>query len=43
VAFSVLATGIAGKQGDAKKLADNIVRAIADYAVRPTEEHRHQR
>ena len=42
VAFSFLANGIAGKQGDAKKLADNIVRAIADYAVRPTEEHRHR-
>jgi D-alanyl-D-alanine carboxypeptidase/D-alanyl-D-alanine-endopeptidase (penicillin-binding protein 4) len=42
VAFSFLANGIAGKQGEAKKLADNIVRAIADYAVRPTEEHRHR-
>ena len=33
VAFSFLANGIAGKQGDAKKLADNIVRALANYAV----------
>ena len=39
VAFSFLANGIAGKQGDAKKLADNIVRALADYATRPTPEH----
>jgi D-alanyl-D-alanine carboxypeptidase/D-alanyl-D-alanine-endopeptidase (penicillin-binding protein 4) len=39
VAFSFLANGIAGKQGDAKKLADNIVRALADYATRPTSEH----
>ena len=38
VAFSFLANGIAGKQGDAKKLADNIVRALADYATRPTPE-----
>ena len=39
VAFSFLANGIAGKQGDAKKLADNIVRALANYATRPTPEH----
>jgi D-alanyl-D-alanine carboxypeptidase/D-alanyl-D-alanine-endopeptidase (penicillin-binding protein 4) len=38
VAFSFLANGIAGKQGDAKKLADNVVRALADYATRPTPE-----
>jgi D-alanyl-D-alanine carboxypeptidase/D-alanyl-D-alanine-endopeptidase (penicillin-binding protein 4) len=34
VAFSFLANGIAGRQGDAKKLADDIVRALAEYAVR---------
>ncbi len=39
VAFSFLANGIAGKQRDAKKLADDIVRALADYAVRPAAEH----
>jgi D-alanyl-D-alanine carboxypeptidase/D-alanyl-D-alanine-endopeptidase (penicillin-binding protein 4) len=33
VAFSFLANGIAGKQGQAKKLADDIVRALANYAV----------
>jgi D-alanyl-D-alanine carboxypeptidase/D-alanyl-D-alanine-endopeptidase (penicillin-binding protein 4) len=33
VAFSFLANGIAGKQGDAKKLADDIVRALANYAT----------
>ena len=38
VAFSFLANGVAGKQGDAKKLADSIVRALADYATRPTPE-----
>jgi D-alanyl-D-alanine carboxypeptidase/D-alanyl-D-alanine-endopeptidase (penicillin-binding protein 4) len=37
VAFSFLANGIAGKQGEAKKLADDIVRALADYAVQPAE------
>ncbi len=36
VAFSFLANGIAGKQGKAKKLADDIVRALANYAIRPT-------
>ena len=35
VAFSFLANGIAGKQGDAKRLADDIVRALANYAVQP--------
>ena len=39
VAFSFLANGIAGKQADAKKLADAIVRALADYAVRPSPKH----
>ena len=33
VAFSFLANGIAGKQGEAKKLADDIVRALAHYAA----------
>jgi D-alanyl-D-alanine carboxypeptidase/D-alanyl-D-alanine-endopeptidase (penicillin-binding protein 4) len=35
VAFSFLANGIAGKQADAKKLADDIVMALAAYAVQP--------
>ena len=35
VAFSFLANGIAGRQRDAKKLADAIVRALAEYAVKP--------
>jgi D-alanyl-D-alanine carboxypeptidase/D-alanyl-D-alanine-endopeptidase (penicillin-binding protein 4) len=39
VAFSFLANGIAGKQRDTKKLADDIVRALANYATRPTPEH----
>jgi D-alanyl-D-alanine carboxypeptidase/D-alanyl-D-alanine-endopeptidase (penicillin-binding protein 4) len=34
VAFSFLANGIAGRQQQARDLADDIVRAIADYAVR---------
>jgi D-alanyl-D-alanine carboxypeptidase/D-alanyl-D-alanine-endopeptidase (penicillin-binding protein 4) len=34
VAFSFLANGVAGKQADAKKLADDIVRALANYATR---------
>jgi D-alanyl-D-alanine carboxypeptidase/D-alanyl-D-alanine-endopeptidase (penicillin-binding protein 4) len=33
VAFSFLANGVAGKQMDAKKLADDIVRALAHYAA----------
>ena len=33
VAFSFLANGIAGRQKEARDLADNIVRALADYAV----------
>jgi D-alanyl-D-alanine carboxypeptidase/D-alanyl-D-alanine-endopeptidase (penicillin-binding protein 4) len=33
VAFSFLANGIAGKQAEARQLADDIVRALADYAV----------
>ena len=37
VAFSFLANGIAGKQAEARQLADDIVRALADYAVRPAE------
>ena len=36
VAFSFLANGIAGRQAEAKKLADHIVRALAEYAVQPT-------
>jgi len=39
VAFSFLANGIAGRQRDAKKLADDIVRALANYATRPTPQH----
>jgi serine-type D-Ala-D-Ala carboxypeptidase/endopeptidase (penicillin-binding protein 4) len=35
VAFSFLANGIAGKQADARKLADDLVRALADYAIQP--------
>ena len=35
VAFSFLANGIAGRQGEARQLADDIVRALADYAVQP--------
>ncbi len=35
VAFSFLANGIAGRQREARDLADNIVRALADYAVQP--------
>jgi len=37
VAFSFLANGIAGKQAEARQLADDIVRALADYAVQPAE------
>lgn len=37
VAFSFLANGIAGRQGEAKKLADDIVRLLAEYAVRTGE------
>ena len=33
VAFSFLANGIAGRQNEARGLADDIVRALADYAV----------
>lgn len=33
VAFSFLANGIAGRQNEARDLADDIVRALADYAV----------
>jgi D-alanyl-D-alanine carboxypeptidase/D-alanyl-D-alanine-endopeptidase (penicillin-binding protein 4) len=35
VAFSFLANGIAGRQTEARKLADDIVRALAEYAVQP--------
>ena len=34
VAFSFLANGIAGRQADARALADDMVRALAEYAVR---------
>lgn len=34
IAFSFLANGIAGKQEEARKLADDIVRVLADYSVR---------
>ncbi len=37
VAFSFLANGVAGKQAAARQLADDIVRALADYAVQPAE------
>jgi D-alanyl-D-alanine carboxypeptidase/D-alanyl-D-alanine-endopeptidase (penicillin-binding protein 4) len=33
VAFSFLANGVAGRQRDAKQLADDIVRALANYAT----------
>jgi D-alanyl-D-alanine carboxypeptidase/D-alanyl-D-alanine-endopeptidase (penicillin-binding protein 4) len=33
VAFSFLANGVAGRQRDAKELADDIVRALANYAA----------
>ncbi|MGB8330764.1 MAG: D-alanyl-D-alanine carboxypeptidase/D-alanyl-D-alanine-endopeptidase [Polyangiales bacterium] len=39
VAFSFLANGIAGKQANAKKLADDLVRALADYAIQPELAH----
>jgi D-alanyl-D-alanine carboxypeptidase/D-alanyl-D-alanine-endopeptidase (penicillin-binding protein 4) len=35
LAFSFLANGVAGKQAEAKKLADDIVRALAAYAMQP--------
>ena len=35
IAFSFLANGIAGKQQAARELADDIVRALATYAVEP--------
>lgn len=35
LAFSFLANGIAGKQTEARKLADDIVRALAEYVVQP--------
>ena len=35
VAFSFLANGIAGRQGEARQLADDIVRALANYAMQP--------
>lgn len=37
VAFSFLANGVAGRQKEARDLADDIVRALADYAVQPTD------
>lgn len=39
LAFSFLANGIAGRQGDTRKLADDIVRALANYAVQPEPLH----
>jgi len=33
LAFSFLANGIAGKRADARKLADDLVRTLADYVV----------
>jgi D-alanyl-D-alanine carboxypeptidase/D-alanyl-D-alanine-endopeptidase (penicillin-binding protein 4) len=33
VAFSFLANGVAGRQTEARQLADDIVRALANYAV----------
>ena len=39
VAFSFLANGIAGKQAQARQLADDIVRALADYAIQPAPKH----
>jgi D-alanyl-D-alanine carboxypeptidase/D-alanyl-D-alanine-endopeptidase (penicillin-binding protein 4) len=39
VAFSFLANGIAGKQAQARQLADDIVRALASYAVQPDQGH----
>jgi len=36
VAFSFLANGIAGRQKEARDLADDIVRALAEYAVQPS-------
>lgn len=36
VAFSFLANGIAGRQREARDLADAVVRALADYAARPS-------
>ena len=39
LAFSFLANGIAGRQRDARKLADDIVRALATYATGPTPQH----
>ncbi|MGB3049383.1 MAG: D-alanyl-D-alanine carboxypeptidase/D-alanyl-D-alanine-endopeptidase [Polyangiales bacterium] len=39
VAFSFLANGIAGRQAEAKQLADDIVRALATYAVEPAQNH----
>jgi D-alanyl-D-alanine carboxypeptidase/D-alanyl-D-alanine-endopeptidase (penicillin-binding protein 4) len=35
LAFSFLANGVAGRQAEAKRLADDIVRALAAYAVQP--------
>ncbi len=39
LAFSFLANGIAGKQGEARKLADDIVRVLAEYAIQPNPVH----
>ncbi len=39
LAFSFLANGIAGRQAQARKLADDIVRALANYAIQPAQSH----
>jgi D-alanyl-D-alanine carboxypeptidase/D-alanyl-D-alanine-endopeptidase (penicillin-binding protein 4) len=39
LAFSFLANGVAGRQGAARNLADDIVRALANYAVQPNGDH----
>ena len=42
LAFSFLANGIAGRKSDAKELADDIVRALATYAIQPAVQKRGQ-
>lgn len=39
LAFSFLANGIAGKQADARKLANDLARTLAAYAVQPEAAH----
>jgi len=41
VAFSFLANGIAGKHAEARALADDIVRVLADYALQPDQARSH--